>query len=208
MVKVQAINRGDSWAVISGEGQDAVVHKTFLKNDGQSAEYYADGFNAALLGATNAALNRAKIDKTYARLERNRLVAALSKLFPSIRTKTDIDGWDPKWHNVVYIVLPTGQVSWHYHDDHEPMFEHVMYRDPQLESMWDGHDTEEKYKRLSALRPLSQPPEGFRSLWFFFLADYARYIEGEAGLPWPTFKHKLASFIGQVNKLIKMPGTL
>lgn len=38
----------------------------------------------------------------------------------------------PEWP-VVYIELPTGQVSWHM---------------PQHPVPWDGHDTEEKYRRI------------------------------------------------------------
>jgi hypothetical protein len=43
-----------------------------------------------------------------------------------------IDKDEPEWP-VVYIELPTGQVSWH-------MPQHVVD--------WDGHDGEEKYKRV------------------------------------------------------------
>jgi hypothetical protein len=44
-----------------------------------------------------------------------------------------IDENDPTW-SVVYIELPTGQVSWH-------MPQHVVD--------WDGHDTEVKYQRIN-----------------------------------------------------------
>ena len=43
-----------------------------------------------------------------------------------------LDNNEPEWP-VVYIDLPTGQVSWHM---------------PQHTSQWDGHDTEEKYRRI------------------------------------------------------------
>ena len=42
-----------------------------------------------------------------------------------------IDPNEPEWP-VAYIELPTGQVSWHL---------------PQHPVVWDGHDTEEKYRR-------------------------------------------------------------
>lgn len=45
-----------------------------------------------------------------------------------------IDPDDPEWP-VVYIELPTGQVSWHM---------------PQHPVPWDGHDTAEKYRRCRA----------------------------------------------------------
>lgn len=41
------------------------------------------------------------------------------------------DPAEPGWP-VVYIQLPTGQVSWHV---------------PEYEVPWDGHDTPEKYRR-------------------------------------------------------------
>lgn len=55
------------------------------------------------LAARNAELEAVK-DGAY--LERNQLVSALSKLFPSCRTRTAIDGWTEDWHGCVYIMLP------------------------------------------------------------------------------------------------------
>jgi hypothetical protein len=43
-----------------------------------------------------------------------------------------IDAKEPEWP-VVFFELPTGQVSWHI---------------PQHINEWDGHTTEEKYKRV------------------------------------------------------------
>lgn len=45
-----------------------------------------------------------------------------------------IDPAEPEWP-VVYIDLPSGQVSWHM---------------PQFADAWDGHDTAEKYRRVRA----------------------------------------------------------
>jgi hypothetical protein len=61
--------------------------------------------------------------------------------------KTAIVGWSPEWHGCVYIDLPTGQVSWHYHDREAYLFENL----PPYEGEWDGHDTPEKYRRVEAL---------------------------------------------------------
>ncbi len=85
------------------------------------------------------------IDAAYH--ERNQLVALLSRMFPSGIKKTVIEGWDPEWHNCVYIDLPTGQASWHYHDREMNLFEHL----PPYEGEWDGHSTEEKYERIATL---------------------------------------------------------
>ena len=79
--------------------------------------------------------------------ERNRLVALLSTMFPSGIKKTAIPGWDEAWHGCVYIDLPNGQASWHYHDSEA----HLFARLPPYQGDWDGHSTEEKYARIAAL---------------------------------------------------------
>lgn len=94
------------------------------------------------------ALDEMRAAKDGAYLERNRVVAALACCFPAGVARTAIEGWDPEWENCVYIDLPTGQVSWHFHDDHA----HLFARLPKYAGTWDGHDTPEKYRRLSALR--------------------------------------------------------
>lgn len=85
--------------------------------------------------------------------ERNQVVAALAKVFPSGIAKTAIDGWDEAWHNCVYIDLPTGQVSWHYHNREAHLFEGL----PKYKDSWDGHDTPEKYRRLNTLARTPDP---------------------------------------------------
>jgi hypothetical protein len=91
--------------------------------------------------------------KDGAYLERNRVVAALAKCFPSGIARTAIEGWSEDWHGCVYIDLPTGQVSWHYHDSQAYLFECL----PPYAKPWDGHDTEEKYRRVAALLPRELP---------------------------------------------------
>lgn len=51
----------------------------------------------------------------------------------------DVDAVDPAYPIVVYINLPTGQVSWHL---------------PEFALGWDGHTTEEKYARCRAFTGL------------------------------------------------------
>lgn len=84
--------------------------------------------------------------KDAAYLERNRVVALLARLLPSVRTKTDIPGWAENWHGCVFLKLPTGeQLSWHYRDDHAHLFEGL----PFVESVeYDGHTTEQKYATI------------------------------------------------------------
>ena len=87
-------------------------------------------------------------------LERNQVVAGLAALAMMLGwragvAQTAIDGWDPEWHGCVYIELPTGQVSWHFHVDHAYLFARL----PDYPDTWDGHDTPEKYRRVLALFP-------------------------------------------------------
>lgn len=88
---------------------------------------------------------RARKDGAYE--ERNRVVAALASCFPSGIARTTIEGWHAEWHGCVYIDLPTGQASWHYHDSQAHLFAHL----PTYTKEWDGHTTEEKYERVSRL---------------------------------------------------------
>ncbi len=94
-----------------------------------------------------AALTAMRERKDAAYLERNKVVAALARCFPSGIAKTAIEGWHDEWHGCVYIDLPTGQVSWHYHDSHVYLFQDL----PPYTKPWDGHTTEQKYERLAGL---------------------------------------------------------
>lgn len=78
--------------------------------------------------------------------ERQHLVANLASRFPSCLVNTPPDEDGVVWP-VVYITLPTGQVSWHISPSDLDLFKHVAYGDEK----WDGHTTEEKYRRLDAL---------------------------------------------------------
>jgi hypothetical protein len=109
--------------------------------------------------------------KDQAYWERNQLVCALSKIYPSSIGKhnsTD-KSWDKDWMNIVYITIPVKcnnnfpvamdyivkpmQISWHIHKSELPMFKHLK----RSKDKWDGHTTEEKYKRLSFLH-IQLPP--------------------------------------------------
>jgi hypothetical protein len=98
--------------------------------------------------------------KDAAYRERNQVVAGLAMLavrlgYKAGRAKTAIEGWSEDWHGCVYIDLPTGQVSWHFHDSQASFFDFL----PPYEGKWDGHDTEEKYGRLAAMQAdLVAPP--------------------------------------------------
>lgn len=105
-----------------------------------------------------------KLAKDRAYRERNQLIAALSRLHQSsLRLHDENDkGWDPEWRTIVMILIPNMieqftegskvtlkrdfvQVSWHIHESEVPLFDHLPWNTwPE----WDGHTTEEKYRRL------------------------------------------------------------
>lgn len=102
--------------------------------------------------------------KDQAYWERNQLVAALSKLFPAWLSRHPYDdkNWENDWRWIVFIEIPTmewtgipdnrvdltRQLSWHIHDSELPNFAHLTMK----ENVWDGHSTEEKYRRLQLIR--------------------------------------------------------
>jgi hypothetical protein len=87
-----------------------------------------------------------ELDRAY--YERNALVAALSKVYPShLAEHPDDPSWDPAWKFLVIINTPAGQLSWHLHLSQVGEFAHLDYEDND----WDGHTTVEKYERLAKL---------------------------------------------------------
>ena len=88
-------------------------------------------------------------EKDTAYGERDRLVAALSKLFVShlCQHPAEDTTWEDGWQTIVCVHLPAGQATWHIHDSELSWFGHLSQRP----SHWDGHDTEEKYGRLGEL---------------------------------------------------------
>jgi len=57
---------------------------------------------------------------------------------------------DDDWRNVVVIVIVstegTMQLTWHIHNDDWPLFSHLEHKGTDWK--WDGHTTDEKYKRM------------------------------------------------------------
>jgi len=96
-----------------------------------------------------AEVEKAQAAKDGAYLERNQCVALIARMAHALgywagTAKTAIDGWSEDWHGCVYIDLPAGQVSWHYHDSQAYLFDWL----PPYCAEWDGHDTPEKYRRV------------------------------------------------------------
>lgn len=99
--------------------------------------------------------------KDQAYWERNQLVVALSKIYPShlcLHSRKD-KNWDKDWRWIVCIHAPIRhrvdyhifgspeQLTWHIHKDEKEMFSHLKVS----KNHWDGHTTEEKYDRLKIL---------------------------------------------------------
>lgn len=92
-------------------------------------------------------LAKVKVAKDQAYTERNYVVSALAKAYPSGKRPTVIEGWNPEWNNCVYIQLPTGQISYHYHDNLKELFDWL----PDHTLPYDGHHKETVHQRLKDL---------------------------------------------------------
>ncbi|MFH1740694.1 MAG: hypothetical protein ABIH23_16925 [bacterium] len=89
--------------------------------------------------------------KNVAYAERNKMVAALSFIFPShMKRHPDSDTeWEDDWRNIVCIHGPAGQMTWHIHDSERYLFSHLIPDQLGLGACeYDGHTTEQKYRRL------------------------------------------------------------
>ncbi len=112
-------------------------------------------------------LNQEREAKNQAYWERNQLVLALTKLYPAwLERHPESDTtWDRDWRWIVFVEIPTKelvhkyeqggfdikrkrQLSWHIHDSEHPYFAHLEVREG---NSWDGHTSEEKYRRLSMI---------------------------------------------------------
>lgn len=119
--------------------------QTVLGDDPKPEDFGPDDWQS-LLDQSEAAK-----DGAYA--ERNQCVALIARMAIAAGmkagiAKTAIPGWSEDWHSCVYIDLPTGQVSWHFHNSHAWMFDGL----PAYDDRWDGHDTPEKYRRVNTAR--------------------------------------------------------
>ena len=87
-----------------------------------------------------------QIQKNNAYKERNRILSTLTKFLISDRA---IDNSQPKgWQNIIIIKTIYGQMVWHVHESEMYLFEHLPF---DQNYKWDGHTTEEKYKRLEKI---------------------------------------------------------
>lgn len=90
------------------------------------------------------------MDKVY--YERNALACLLAGCVNAIGGGIGLKagmGKDPaqpeEWQNVVYIDLPTGQISFHIHERERHLFDDL----PWYGGKWDGHTDTEKWERVT-----------------------------------------------------------
>jgi hypothetical protein len=137
---------------------EACMDEAKSQNPSRTLDKYAVALTGFMNGKVVEGVKDMETRKDAAYLERNQVVAALAKVFPSGMARTAIEGWSEDWHGCVYIDLPTGQASWHFHDSQAYLFEGL----PAYTKAWDGHTTEQKYGRLAALATMPasvNPPE-------------------------------------------------
>jgi hypothetical protein len=142
-------------------------------------------FDALAAAPADAQTRDLQAEKDAAYRERDRVVALVARMAISLGWRAGLRShepdpdptWDEAWKNVVLIDLPSGQVSWHYHDSERPLFASL----PPYPDHWDGHDTAEKYRRVEAAAA-QPPPDLARALRAatLELEEEAREWEGRA----------------------------
>lgn len=90
-------------------------------------------------------------EKHGAYAERDKCVSLIARIAVAMGLPAGLDqhpaedqAWDNEWRNIIRIELPAGQVSWHIRDNELPLFSFLK----PYNGEWDGHDTEEKYRRV------------------------------------------------------------
>jgi hypothetical protein len=121
---------------------------------------------------TNAA-ESGSVDKSSVYRERAHLVAFLTTLYPSVGAYNSLEAPE---YLVVYVETPVGQMAWQIHPEDMDLFGGLEI---VQEYAWDGHTTEEKYRKLRNFTKLRrmpslspQSPNNGRSRLDGLLADY------------------------------------
>lgn len=134
------------------------------------------------------AVETARAEGHAAYHERDMLVAALSRLYPSHLCRhypEEDNGWEDDWKWIVCVHIREerlvvfgdrintlsnlkdrwrvvgSQATWHIHDSELPLFTHLKI----WPNHWDGHSTPEKYDRLTRLQPPQQRPSWWWRFW-------------------------------------------
>lgn len=121
------------------------------------AELRQEGFHHALVTQTGVSYSTANfrdmeqllIEKDTAYSERNKMLVVVCRMALALGCKAGIgkhegENGENDWRNIVFIDLPSGQVSWHIDDSDVVNFAFLS----SYEGKWDGHTTEEKWNRV------------------------------------------------------------
>jgi hypothetical protein len=141
-------------------------HNDEIRNALETARVLAADTHAETIRRQQAMLQRTQElteQKDGAYRERDRCVAGIAALavragWSAWLAKHPPDpSWDQDWVNIVFVELPSGQVSWHIHYTEVEWFSFLPW---MPERKWDGHTTPEKYERLAGLSKI--PPQHSR----------------------------------------------
>lgn len=128
---------------------------------------------------TSEELNTALQAKDAAYRERNQCVALLVRMALALGWRAGVgrhadepgETWEPDWRTIIFIDLPTGQVSWHFHDSETELLAGL----PAYMGAWDGHDTARKYRRVNlALAGIRYARPPFREERSEFLLEISK----------------------------------
>lgn len=97
----------------------------------------------------NRELMSERLQKNGAYNERNMCISLIAKMAQAMGYvaglgKHEGPDSDPEFQDIVFIDLPSGQVSWHVHKDEMYLFDFL----PTYAGKWDGHSTSVKYNRV------------------------------------------------------------
>lgn len=105
--------------------------------------------------AAEAERDALRATKNDAYHERDQCVALIARMARALgcpvgttRHPDSDTSWEDDWRTIVFIELPSGQVSWHFHDSEKDLVADL----PAYEPSWDGHTTQEKYRRVAGAR--------------------------------------------------------
>lgn len=111
--------------------------------------------NSQLLADLSEAITRiseldAQKDAAYS--ERNQCVALIARMARRMGWRVGVaqhpaedTSWEDDWRTILFIDLPTGQATWHFHDSEKGLLEGLS---EYVDAKWDGHSTPEKYVRV------------------------------------------------------------
>lgn len=118
-------------------------------------ERYCKRLEGQLAGAREESERRAgqrdsvltALNAVYA--ERGQLAALLARMALKLGWRAGVrqdlaDDVKPDWRTVLFVDLPTGQASWHFHDSER----HLLAGLPDYADAWDGHSTDAKWERV------------------------------------------------------------